>query len=260
MNKAWVDPRVAVFVKVPRQHLAQGGGRDCFHQPPDYRRASSPRRSATRTCSPKRRDHYYRRRRSTSFTEALGARRAGLLQEPLRPGASHAGAASGAKRTSTGGPEYTSNGKGRSYGVELLLRHKLTKNFFGWIAYSSRGPSSATPARQDTAVPVQSAAQPGRGGELQAAVRLHRRRARAVQPRRALHARRGRDLRRQRRTTTTPSRARVEPPAALTFFQLDVRVDKRFVFESWMLQRLPRRAERHQPTERRRRLIQLRLH
>ena len=31
---------------------------------------------------------------------------------------------------------YTSIGHGRSYGAEILLRHALTKNFFGWIAYS----------------------------------------------------------------------------------------------------------------------------
>src|SRR6185295_8216908 len=31
---------------------------------------------------------------------------------------------------------YTSIGKGRSYGMELLFRHQLTKNFFGWVSYT----------------------------------------------------------------------------------------------------------------------------
>jgi hypothetical protein len=32
--------------------------------------------------------------------------------------------------------KYDSKGVGRSYGVEFLLRHQLTRNFFGWISYS----------------------------------------------------------------------------------------------------------------------------
>src|SRR6267378_1118817 len=33
-------------------------------------------------------------------------------------------------------PPYLSTGHGRSYGMELLFRHQLTKNFFGWVSYS----------------------------------------------------------------------------------------------------------------------------
>jgi hypothetical protein len=33
-------------------------------------------------------------------------------------------------------PPYLNSGRGRAYGAELLLRHALTRNFFGWIAYS----------------------------------------------------------------------------------------------------------------------------
>jgi outer membrane receptor protein involved in Fe transport len=36
----------------------------------------------------------------------------------------------------TPGPRYASIGHGRAYGAEILLRHKLTRNFFGWISYS----------------------------------------------------------------------------------------------------------------------------
>ena len=31
---------------------------------------------------------------------------------------------------------YANDGRGQSYGAEILLRHELTKNFFGWIAYT----------------------------------------------------------------------------------------------------------------------------
>jgi TonB family protein len=37
----------------------------------------------------------------------------------------------------SGGVErYSSEGRGRSYGLEVLLKHQLTRNFFGWIAYT----------------------------------------------------------------------------------------------------------------------------
>ncbi|MFL5322306.1 MAG: TonB family protein [Myxococcaceae bacterium] len=32
--------------------------------------------------------------------------------------------------------QYSNDGLGRAYGVELLLRHEVTKNFFGWLAYT----------------------------------------------------------------------------------------------------------------------------
>jgi TonB family protein len=33
-------------------------------------------------------------------------------------------------------PPFTSNGQGRSYGMELILKHEFTERFFGWIAYT----------------------------------------------------------------------------------------------------------------------------
>src|SRR5207248_5255138 len=34
------------------------------------------------------------------------------------------------------GPELSNDGAGRVYGAELLLRHDLAHNFFGWVAYT----------------------------------------------------------------------------------------------------------------------------
>jgi outer membrane receptor protein involved in Fe transport len=33
-------------------------------------------------------------------------------------------------------PPFTSNGQGRSYGMELILKHEFTERFFGWISYT----------------------------------------------------------------------------------------------------------------------------
>jgi TonB family protein len=33
-------------------------------------------------------------------------------------------------------PGFTASGKGRSYGMELILKHEFTERFFGWIAYT----------------------------------------------------------------------------------------------------------------------------
>jgi hypothetical protein len=41
------------------------------------------------------------------------------------------------RRSDDGGLErYAPEGRGRGYGMELLLKHRPTRNFFGWIAYS----------------------------------------------------------------------------------------------------------------------------
>ena len=43
---------------------------------------------------------------------------------------------------------YNNNGIGRSYGAELMLRHELSRNFFGWIAYTlSRSENQQTDPR-----------------------------------------------------------------------------------------------------------------
>src|SRR5262249_24604177 len=33
-------------------------------------------------------------------------------------------------------PPFTSDGRGRSYGLELILKHDLTERFYGWISYT----------------------------------------------------------------------------------------------------------------------------
>src|SRR5439155_1729086 len=43
---------------------------------------------------------------------------------------------------------YSNDGLGRAYGLEVLLRHEVTRNFFGWVAYTlskSEERTSGTP-------------------------------------------------------------------------------------------------------------------
>jgi len=39
---------------------------------------------------------------------------------------------------------YAANGLGRAYGIEVFLRHELTRNFFGWVAYTLSWSESRT--------------------------------------------------------------------------------------------------------------------
>jgi TonB family protein len=42
---------------------------------------------------------------------------------------------------------FSSNGQGRAYGLEVLLRHEITEHFYGWIAYTlSRSETAGNPA------------------------------------------------------------------------------------------------------------------
>jgi hypothetical protein len=59
---------------------------------------------------------------------------------------------------------YSSFGKGRAYGLELLLRHELTQHFFGWIAYTlSRSEESGNLAE---GIPMPGAGMGRNGGEI----------------------------------------------------------------------------------------------
>ena len=33
-------------------------------------------------------------------------------------------------------PPFKSGGEGRSYGLELIMKHEFTERFFGWLAYT----------------------------------------------------------------------------------------------------------------------------
>jgi TonB family protein len=59
---------------------------------------------------------------------------------------------------------FSSLGQGRAYGIEILLRHQITKHFFGWIAYTlSRSLESGTLAEN---VPMGGMGLPRNGSDL----------------------------------------------------------------------------------------------
>jgi TonB family protein len=59
---------------------------------------------------------------------------------------------------------FTSAGRGRAYGLELLLRHELTEHFYGWLAYTlSKSEISGTPAE---GIPMGMTGDARNGGDL----------------------------------------------------------------------------------------------
>ncbi len=71
------------------------------------------------------------------FTDAIGIDVQGYYKDLFDQARATLGSGIGADlSTAATDLRYTSIGRGRSYGMEILLRHQLTKNFFGWISYS----------------------------------------------------------------------------------------------------------------------------
>ncbi len=132
MKDAWVDPRVAAFVELlPSTSLKAAAG--LFHQPPDYRQGYLSSKFGNPDLLPEAASHYSLGVEH-HFTDAISAD-VQVYYKSLFHQAQTTLATTDASVDNID-LHYTSTGVGRSYGVELLLRHQLTQNFFGWIAYS----------------------------------------------------------------------------------------------------------------------------
>lgn len=134
---------------------------------------------------------------------------------------------------------------GRSYGVEVLLRHEVTKNFFGWLAYTL---SRSENGRNGTDIFVNSTDQTHNliaiasyraplfcsrevacgGWEIGARFRVVT--GNPISP--LVHQR---DLARLDANAYSPMRGPFGSARRSTFHQLDVRIDKSFVFDRWTL-------------------------
>lgn len=134
MNDAWVDPRVSVLWQ-PTERLLFKGGAGIYHQPPDWRQGLLSKKFGNPDLLPEG-ARQAMVGTEVKFTDAISLD-VQLYYKDLFDQARSTLAVSNAD-TSTGTIplSYGSFGKGRSYGAELLLRHALTKNFFGWISYS----------------------------------------------------------------------------------------------------------------------------
>ncbi len=130
---------------------------------------------------------------------------------------------------------YVSTGRGRSYGAEILLRHQLTDRFFGWLAYSLSKSERRYPGETEyglhpldqphNLIVVASYKLPGDwvvGGRLRyASGALHTPYVGAVYDANGNYY--------------YPLIGKLFSERLPHFFSLDVRIDKRFVYQRWML-------------------------
>lgn len=135
MKDVWADPRLAV-AWTPVDWLTLKGGAALYHQPPDYRVGQlspvfgnpdlAPESAAHFTVGAETRFTDYLSLDASVYYKAL----TGQVRQVLTSGLGSDVNIPGAET------RFASSGYGRAYGAEFLLRHKLHKNFFGWVAYS----------------------------------------------------------------------------------------------------------------------------
>ncbi len=136
----------------------------------------------------------------------------------------------------TPGPPYlTNDGIGRSYGVELLVRHALTRRFFGWIAYTlSRSDRLDHPGRsfrpfaQDQTHVLTALASYRLPRDWQVGARFRYATGNLTTP--VIGARRSDNV-----DVFAPLYGRVNSERLPGVVQLDIRVDKTWVYDLWAL-------------------------
>ncbi len=126
-DKISVDPRL-----VTRLELAEGtfmkGGLGLFHQPPTPQQLDPQFGTPTLPLITAQQFHYGVEH---AFSPAIAIDGTVYYMRKLDlPRTS-------GRRAADGGVErYAPDGRGRGYGFEVLLKHRPTGNFFGWVAYS----------------------------------------------------------------------------------------------------------------------------
>ena len=154
----------------------------------------------------------------------------------------------------------TTAARGSAYGLELVARHDFANNFTGWLAYTlSRSERLRSAPDHVPPVRLRSDAHPDRGRQLLAAAQLAGRRPLPLGQRQPDDAGRRRACTTPATIATTRSTARSTRRACRSFHQLDLRVDKRWVYQRWMLERVSRHPEHLQPRQPRGLRLQLQL-
>ncbi|MBK7865421.1 MAG: TonB family protein [Archangiaceae bacterium] len=135
MKRGWFDPRVALFWS-PYPDLTVKAAAGLYHQPPDYRVGLLSPVYGNPDLLPEAGSHYMvglEKRFSDAVTLDVQGYYKDLFHQARATLTQGAG-------TDLSQPvvdaRYLSTGRGKSYGLEILLRHQLTKNFFGWLSYS----------------------------------------------------------------------------------------------------------------------------
>ncbi len=134
MNKGWVDPRlVALWSPVESMTIKAGVGQ--YHQPPDYRSGQLTKKFGNPDLLPEGATHYTIGIENR-FTDAISLDLQLYYKNLFHQSRATLALDSVVNSVDDVDLNYVSTGIGRGYGVELLLRHALTKNFFGWISYT----------------------------------------------------------------------------------------------------------------------------
>lgn len=133
MNKAWFDPRLAAFWQMHERVLLKGGA-GLYHQPPDFRQGQLSPTFGNPDLLPEGASQYMVGT-EVRFTDAISLD-VQLYYKQLFNQSRPTLATRGDVNVDAVDLRYTSIGRGRAYGAEILLRHALTKNFFGWVSYS----------------------------------------------------------------------------------------------------------------------------
>ena len=135
IKKAWVDPRLAVSHAFSERFKLKGAV-GLFQQPPDYTQGHTSSVYGNPNLKHESSVHYSVGAES-KLTQAIGLD----VQFYLKDGFNIIRQAWNVEpQTDLSTQDTTDNlgntGTSRAYGMELLLRHQLTDRFFGWIAYS----------------------------------------------------------------------------------------------------------------------------
>ncbi len=134
MNKAWADPRLSVFWQL-HERVALKGGVGLYQQPPDFRTGQLSAALGNPNLLPEGATQVMLGS-EVRFTDAISLDLQFYSKNLFNQSRQTIGMTSGQFDTGQVDLRYTSDGRGQAYGMEVLLRHALTKNFFGWIAYS----------------------------------------------------------------------------------------------------------------------------
>lgn len=132
---AWVDPRLAVRF-TPWEPLTLKAAAGVFHQPADYRAGQLSPTFGNPALLPEGARHFTAGAEAR-FTDALELDVQGYYKDLFDQARQTLSSGLGSDINIPGAEtRYTSKGYGRSYGAEVLLRHKPKHHFFGWVAYS----------------------------------------------------------------------------------------------------------------------------
>lgn len=232
MNKAWFDPRLSVLWQVHERVLLKGGI-GLYHQPPNYTQGQLSPTFGNPNLKPEG-ARQYMVGTEVHFTDALSLD----LQLYYKDLFDQVRATLGDTSGSTADPtdlRYGNTGRGRAYGAELLLRYALTKNFFGWVSYSlSRterdfyGSTKWGLSQYDQPNNLIVLASYKLPFDFIVGAKIRYTSGALNQPVKAT-------IYDVNANYYFPIQDSVYSQRLPDFFQLDVRIDKRFVFQDWML-------------------------